>query len=201
MNRYFFTKRIFDFLFALIFIGVLLPVFILISIAIPLSSGLPVFYFQERVGKDFRIFRLCKFRTMKTGSEQKGLLTVGIDSRITSIGKFLRRYKLDELPQLFHVLAGKMSVVGPRPEVPKYVKLYSEEQRKILSVKPGLTDPASLEYFDESRLLAGYSDPEEGYIKEIMPKKLAANLKYIEERNLWMDMKIIGRTIGKIFSA
>lgn len=138
---------------------------------------------------------------MKVGSDQKGLLTVGArDSRITGMGYFLRKYKLDELPQLFNVLFGSMSLVGPRPEVRKYVEMYSEEQKKVLSVKPGITDYASIEYLNENEVLAKSLSPEETYIKEVMPHKLQLNLKYIREQSFGTDMKLIFRTLGKILS-
>lgn len=156
---------------------------------------------QKRVGRNNKDFTIYKFRTMKTGSDKKGLLTVGgRDSRITSVGYFLRKYKLDELPQLFNVLFGDMSLVGPRPEVRKYVDLYNEEQKKILLVKPGITDYASLEYFSENELLGKSSNPEETYIKEIMPAKLELNKRYISEAGLITDLKIIGRTLKKIIA-
>ena len=137
---------------------------------------------------------------MFTGSEKKGLLTVGeSDSRITSTGKWLRKSKLDELPQLLNILKGEMSFVGPRPEVRKYVDLYNEQQKQVLSVRPGLTDYASIEYVNENEILAKYADPEKAYIEAIMPEKLKLSMKYIKEKNLFVDLKIIFRTIGKIF--
>ena len=151
------------------------------------------------MGKNGKDFLLWKFRTMKPDSDKKGLLTVGgRDPRVTGIGYFLRKYKLDELPQLFNVLSGEMSLVGPRPEVRKYVEMYSPEQLKVLEVKPGITDYASIEYSKENELLAKSSDPEKTYIEEIMPAKLKLNMKYIEEKSFWTDLKIIFRTVGKI---
>ncbi|MFI5164027.1 MAG: sugar transferase, partial [Bacteroidia bacterium] len=145
-------------------------------------------------------FSLVKFRTMKKESDKKSLLTVGEkDPRITNFGYFLRKYKIDELPQLFNVLAGDMSLVGPRPEVRKYVEMYNEEQKKVLAVKPGITDYASIKYSNENKILSGSENPEEHYIKEIMPAKLNMNLKYIAERGFVTDVKIILKTIGKIF--
>ena len=136
---------------------------------------------------------------MFSGSEKKGLLTVGeSDSRITSTGKWLRKFKLDELPQLLNILKGEMSFVGPRPEVRKYVDMYNERQKLVLSVKPGLTDYASIEYANENETLAKYPNAEKAYIEIIMPAKLKLNMKYIEEKNLWVDLKIIFRTIGKV---
>jgi len=194
-------KRCFD-IFAS-FIGLLLlsPFFIIISIVIILDSRGGVFYKQVRVGKNNVDFKLFKFRSMSTGSDKKGLLTVGgRDSRITRSGYFIRKYKLDELPQLLNVLFGEMSLVGPRPEVRKYVDMYNAEQMKVLSVKPGITDYASIEYSNENELLAKSSEPEKTYIEEIMPAKLLLNQKYIAEQGLLTDLKIIFKTIAKIAS-
>jgi lipopolysaccharide/colanic/teichoic acid biosynthesis glycosyltransferase len=193
-------KRIFDFIFSFIGFIVLLPVFIVISIIIVCDSRGGVFYRQVRVGKNGKDFKLFKFRSMATGSDKKGLLTVGgRDSRITRSGYFLRKYKLDELPQLINVMIGDMSLVGPRPEVRKYVDLYNDEQKKVLSVRPGITDYASIEYSNENELLARSTDPEKTYIEEVMPAKLKLNAKYIAEQGLITDLKIIFRTIGKVF--
>ncbi|MBA3663638.1 MAG: sugar transferase [Bacteroidetes bacterium] len=193
-------KRIFDFIFSLIGIIILLPFFLLISIFIIADSGFPVFYFQKRVGRDNVDFSLFKFRTMRKDSDKKGLLTVGgRDPRITKVGYYLRKYKLDELPQLLNVLSGSMSLVGPRPEVRKYVDLYNAEQKAVLQVQPGITDYASLEYFSENELLALSKDPEKTYIDQIMPAKLELNRKYIREAGLMTDLRIIFRTIKKIF--
>lgn len=166
-----------------------------------INSGFPVFYLQSRVGKDNCDFKLVKFRTMHSGAEKKGLLTVGgRDPRVTAVGYYLRKYKLDELPQLFNVLAGTMSLVGPRPEVRKYVEMYNEEQKKVLWVKPGITDLASLKFINENDLLAKSSDPERTYIEEIMPEKLALNKEYIQNHHFGMDLKIIFSTLKKIIS-
>jgi len=198
---YFFIKRFFDFFISLIGILILLPFFILFALLIIINSGLPVFYIQKRVGKHTKDFGLLKFRTMKNNSDKLGLLTVGgRDSRITTIGYYLRKYKLDELPQLFNVLIGNMSLVGPRPEVRKYVDLYNDHQKKVLLIKPGITDYASLEYFSENDLLAKSTNPEETYIKEIMPAKLELNAKYINEMGLKTDFKIILKTILRIIN-
>jgi lipopolysaccharide/colanic/teichoic acid biosynthesis glycosyltransferase len=195
------VKRLFDILFSLAGIIFLLPVFFLISFFIAIDSKGGIFYRQSRVGKGNRDFRLLKFRTMHTGADKKGLLTVGgKDSRITRVGYFLRKYKLDELPQLINVLLGDMSIVGPRPEVRKYVSLYTGEQMKIISVRPGITDYASIEYSNENEILGKAKDPEETYIQEIMPAKLRLNLKYIAEQGLMTDLKIIFRTIFKIIN-
>lgn len=192
-------KRLFDIIASLVGIIVLSPFLILISFAVAITSGFPIFYLQSRVGKDNHDFKVFKFRTMFEHSDTKGLLTVGgRDIRITPVGYFLRKYKLDELPQLFNVLFGSMSLVGPRPEVRKYVDLYNEEQKKVLSVQPGITDYASLDYINENELLAKSSDPEQTYINVVLPAKLQLNLKYINEAGLGTDLKLIFKTIGKI---
>jgi lipopolysaccharide/colanic/teichoic acid biosynthesis glycosyltransferase len=194
-------KRIFDIIFSLLGIIILLPFFLLFAILIVFDSGFPVFYSQKRVGKNGINFSLIKFRTMKKNSDKKSLLTVGEkDSRITNIGYFLRKYKIDELPQLFNVLIGDMSLVGPRPEVRKYVEMYNPEQKKILSVKPGITDYASIAYANENEILSKSENPEQLYITEVMPAKLKLNLKYIVEKSFFTDLKIIFMTIGKIVS-
>jgi len=192
-------KRSFDIIFSIIGILVLIPFFILIAIVILIDSRGGVFYKQRRVGKNNEDFFIVKYRTMKTDADKKGLLTVGArDRRITRVGYFLRKYKLDELPQLFNVLYGDMSFVGPRPEVRQYVNLYNEEQKKVLSVKPGITDYASIEYSSENEILAESKNPEQTYIQEIMPHKLMLNLKYISEQSFLTDLKILFRTIRKI---
>ena len=192
-------KRLFDIIFSFIGIIILLPFFLMFAIMIIVSSGFPVFYFQKRVGRDGIDFSLVKFRTMKINSHKKGLLTVGEkDSRITSMGYFLRKYKMDEFPQLFNVLFGDMSLVGPRPEVRKYVEMYNAEQKKVLSVKPGITDYASIEYSNENSILVKSENPERLYINEVMPAKLKLNLKYIKEQNFFTDLKIIFKTMEKI---
>ncbi|MEG1573289.1 MAG: sugar transferase, partial [Bacteroidales bacterium] len=155
----------------------------------------------NRVGRHNRDFCLYKFRSMSVGSDQKGLLTVGAkDTRITSIGYFLRKYKLDELPQLFNVLKGDMSLVGPRPEVRKYVNLYTPQQKQVLSVRPGITDYASIEYADENTLLGSSPDPDKTYIEQILPDKIRYNLKFIQNRSLKEYFKIIFLTLRKIVS-
>ena len=174
---------------------------LIIAILVVFSGRGGVFFTQKRVGRNAKEFKLYKFRTMRLDSEQKGQLTVGGDDpRITKAGRFLRRFKLDELPQLLNVLAGSMSVVGPRPEVSKYTNMYTPEQKKVLSVRPGLTDYASIEYIDENDLLGQSQDPEKTYIDEVMPAKLKLNLKYIEEQGFLTDLKIIFKTLGKIIS-
>ena len=193
-------KRLFDILISFLSLIFLVPVFVIIALLIVFDSKGGIFYSQLRVGKNQKDFKLLKFRTMYGGSEKKGLLTVGeSDDRITSTGKWLRKFKLDELPQLLNILKGQMSFVGPRPEVRKYVDLYNEQQKQVLSVRPGLTDYASIEYSNENEILAKYADPEKAYIDIIMPDKLNLNLKYIKEKSLFVDLKIIFMTIGKVF--
>ena len=192
-------KRIFDVVFSLIILLLFLPIGIIISTLILLSSKGGVFYRQERIGRNKRPFFLIKFRSMRIDSDKKGKLTVGMnDNRITKVGLFIRKFKLDEFPQFINVLIGDMSIVGPRPEVEEYVNLYSEKELKILDVKPGITDYASLEYFRENELLAKSKDPEKTYINEIMPNKIALNYKYLKNPTLLHDFKIIFKTILKI---
>ena len=194
-------KRLFDFSASLLGILLLSPVLIMLWLIVVLDSPGGGFYRQIRVGKDGADFGLWKFRSMRTGADKKGLLTVGgRDPRVTRAGYFLRKYKLDELPQLFNVLRGEMSLVGPRPEVRRYVDLYTVSQREVLSVRPGITDYASIEYSRENDLLAASPDPEKTYIEEIMPAKLELNHKYIREQGLLTDLKIIFRTFLKIIS-
>ena len=193
------VKRTFDIIASSIGLILLSPLFMLISIAIKLESKGGIFYLQKRVGLNGREFDLIKFRSMYENSDKKGLLTIGNDNRITKVGKFIRKYKLDELPQLINVLKGEMSIVGPRPEVKKYVELYTNEQKKVLTVKPGITEYASIEYRNENELLAKSQYPEKTYIEEIMPKKLQLNLQYIERKGIITDLKIILLTLEKIF--
>lgn len=191
--------RFFDIVFSFFGIIFFIPFFIVIYMLIWLGSPGGGIYHQIRVGKDGRLFKLYKFRTMRVGSDSKGLITVGgRDPRITSVGYFLRKYKIDELPQLFNVLKGDMSFVGPRPEVQKYVNLYTTEQRKVLSVRPGITDYASIEYVDENELLSKSDDPDKTYIEEIMPDKIKYNMKYINHRTVGEYFKIIFTTAYKI---
>jgi len=194
-------KRLFDIILSFIGLIILLPFFIIIALLIVIDSRGGIFYKQVRVGLDGKDFTLFKFRSMKTNSDKGSLLTVGgNDSRITSIGSFIRKYKIDELPQLLNVLFGDMSLVGPRPEVRKYVDLYTDEQKKVLSVKPGITDYASIEYSNENEILGKTLNPEQTYIDEIMPAKLKLNLKYISEKSFGVDLKIIWRTVKKIIT-
>jgi lipopolysaccharide/colanic/teichoic acid biosynthesis glycosyltransferase len=193
-------KRLFDILFSFVGLIVLIPVFIIISIAVILDSKGSIFYRQIRVGRNNRDFTLLKFRTMRTGSDSGSLLTVGEDDpRITKTGSFLRKYKLDELPQLFNVLKGDMSIVGPRPEVRKFVDMYNDRQKQVLKVRPGLTDYASLKYINENEVLSKYDDPEKAYIEIVMPEKLELNLKYVNENSFTTDLGIIFKTLAKIF--
>lgn len=192
-------KRIFDLIFSFVILLVFLPFGIIISILIAGGSRGGVFYSQERVGQFGKKFKLLKFRTMKVNADLSGKLTVGMrDPRITSIGYFLRKTKLDEFPQFINVIKGEMSVVGPRPEVQEYVDFYDQEQRQILQVKPGITDYASLEYFRENELLGKSADPQKTYIEEIMPAKIALNKKYLKNPGLAQDLKIIGKTVLKM---
>lgn len=188
-------KRIFDIVFSLILLSLLSPFLLIISVLILSDSKGGAFFHQIRVGKDGKEFKLHKFRTMKPASENSGQLTVGMrDSRITKIGYYLRKSKMDEMPQLWNILMGEMSVVGPRPEVPKYVAMYNSKQREVLSVRPGLTDYASIKYVNENEVLEKSSNPEQTYIDEIMPEKLDLNLQYIREKSLLVDLKIIINT-------
>jgi lipopolysaccharide/colanic/teichoic acid biosynthesis glycosyltransferase len=173
----------------------------MISLLILADSKGGIFYTQVRIGKNLKPFKLYKFRSMYTNADKKGLLTVGNrDNRITKTGYYLRKYKLDEIPQLINVLIGNMSFVGPRPEVEKYVKMYNEEQLKVFKVKPGITDWASITYINENELLKKSSEPEKTYIEEIMPAKLLLNLSYVNHNNIFVDIKIIWRTIKAIFN-
>jgi len=192
-------KRISDIIASFIVLILLSPLFIFISLWIILDSKGGAFYKQVRIGKNGKEFKLLKFRSMRPDSDKKSQITIGNDNRITKVGKFIRKYKIDEFPQLINIIKGDMSVVGPRPEVPKYVNMYNENQKKVLQVKPGLTDYASILYFDEQSVLGKSEDPEKTYINEVMPHKLELNLKYIQEKSFLTDLKIIFQTIGKIF--
>ena len=191
-------KRIFDILVSFLILLVFLPFGFVISLLILFSSKGGVFYIQKRIGRNGECFGLFKFRTMRTGADKEGRLTVGKDNRITSIGHFLRKYKLDEFPQFINVLVGQMSVVGPRPEVKEFVDLYTDEQRVILQVKPGITDLASLEYFEENKILGEAIDPHKAYIEEIMPAKIELNKKYLANPTIGHDIQIMWRTFMKI---
>ena len=191
-------KRIFDITSSLFGLILLSPFMIIIAILIKLDSKGPIFFKQVRVTKNGREFKIFKYRTMRVGSDKYSQITVGKDSRITKVGDFLRKYKLDEIPQLINVLIGDMSLVGPRPEVPKYVALYTEEQREILKVRAGITDYASIEFSNENDILANETDPEKAYIEKIMPRKIELNKKYLSEISVMTDIKIILLTIKKI---
>jgi lipopolysaccharide/colanic/teichoic acid biosynthesis glycosyltransferase len=194
------SKRIIDIVLSLSALVILMPLLLFIAIWIATDSRGGVFYIQGRVGKDNRDFSMLKFRTMRPGADTRGLLTVGgRDPRVTGAGYYLRKAKLDELPQLLNILVGDMSIVGPRPEVRKYVDHYTPEQMKVLSVRPGLTDYASLEYIDEDELLSQSKEPEKTYLENIMPAKLELNLRYIRERNTLRDLGIILKTLRRLF--
>jgi len=191
-------KRIFDLLFSIVVLIFFIPLGIILSLCIIIDSRGGVFYKQERVGKDGTLFHLLKFRSMYVNSAVKGTLTVGDDTRITRVGSLIRKVKLDEFPQFWNVIVGQMSVVGPRPEVKEFVDLYSDSQREILRVKPGITDEASLAYFDENNMLSNSSNPKLTYIEEIMPRKIEINLKYISEKSWYSDGIVILKTFSKI---
>ena len=191
--------RVFDIIFSFLGIILLFPLFVIIYILIVFESPGGGLYIQNRVGKNGVDFKLLKFRSMNIGSDKKGLITVGgNDPRMTKIGNFIRRYKFDELPQLFNVFIGEMSIVGPRPEVSKYVNLYTKEQVRVLNVRPGITDYASIEYVDENVLLGSAINPEKVYIEEIMPNKIRLNLKYIENQSIKEYFHIIFLTFWSI---
>ena len=191
--------RLLDIVLSLLGLLFLLPIFLILAVWIKLDSQGSIFFRQIRVGKDGRDFRIYKFRTMIVNAEKMGIITIGErDPRITNSGYFLRKYKLDELPQLINVFKGEMSFVGPRPEVRKYVEMYNQEQLKILTVKPGITDYASIEYINEDEILGKSLDPERTYIEEIMPQKIKYNMKYINNKTVIEYFKIIFLTIIKI---
>ncbi len=192
-------KRIFDLFSSAVGLIILSPLFLLIAILIKLDSTGPVFFKQKRIGLKGKMFNIYKFRTMLANTKgEDRQITIGLDSRITRRGRILRKFNLDELPQLINVLKGEMSLVGPRPEVPKYVELYSEGQKKVLSVKPGMTDYASIEFNKENEILASSSHPKDDYVRKIMPQKIILNLKYINDRSILLDFKLILRTLREI---
>ncbi|MBR6175934.1 MAG: sugar transferase [Bacteroidales bacterium] len=194
-------KRIIDILLSFIVLVLGMPFYLIIGMLIALDTKGRVLYKQSRVGRNNMDFELYKFRTMCVDADQGSLITVGThDARITRVGAFLRRFKIDEVPQFFNILKGEMSIVGPRPEVRKYVDMYTPEQMRVLSVRPGLTDYASIRYVNENEILAASSDPERTYIEDIMPDKLNLNLKYIDEQSFWTDVKIILQTIIAIIN-
>jgi lipopolysaccharide/colanic/teichoic acid biosynthesis glycosyltransferase len=192
-------KRLFDFLFSGIGLLFLLPLFPVTAILIKTESRGPVFFIQKRTGKDFKSFKLHKFRTMVADADRQGpLITSKDDPRITRIGKFLRKTKIDELPHLWNVFKGDMSFVGPRPEVSKYIEMFRDDYREILKVKPGITDYAAIEFRDEERILKQFNNIEEGYIKEVLPRKIHLYKKYQREKGLMTDIKLILLTLWKI---
>lgn len=193
------TKRLFDVVLSFFGLLIISPFFAVIAVLIKLDSAGPVFFRQERVGRFGTPFRIHKFRTMLVDSEKSGRLTVGSDSRITRLGYFLRKTKIDELPQLFDVFFGRMSLVGPRPEVKEFIDCYPYDVReKILSLRPGITDMASIEMVDENELLAQFKDPRQAYIDTILPIKQAYYLEYVNNQSLFLDLKLIFLTFKKI---
>lgn len=195
-------KRLFDLICALVGLIVLSPILVVIMLLIKFTSSGPIFFRQTRVGQYEELFQIHKFRTMVVNAEARGLkITIGRDPRITPIGHFLRKTKLDELPQLIDVVLGKMSLVGPRPEVPEYIQYYSDKMRVIIfSVRPGITDWASIKMIDENEILARASDPQQAYIQQILPEKLSYAARYVQTRSLKLDIYLILLTIGKIFT-
>jgi lipopolysaccharide/colanic/teichoic acid biosynthesis glycosyltransferase len=193
-------KRVFDLIASGIGILILTPILIGVALAIKLDSNGPVFFRQERVGRFGECFRIHKFRTMETDAERRGLqITVGADARVTRVGQWLRKYKLDELPQLLDVWLGHMSLVGPRPEVPRYVACYPADVRAVvLSVRPGITDRASIEFKDENEILGRAADPNHAYIQEVLPIKIRYYVEYVNTRSLFGDVLLILRTIKAI---
>lgn len=194
------TKRLFDVVASSVALVVLSPVFLTVGVLIRLGSPGPVFFRQKRVGLGFRPFWVYKFRTMVPDAASQGPITWGgsRDPRITSVGRVLRRTKLDELPQLVNVLKGEMSLVGPRPEVPEYVELFREDYREILKAKPGITDFASLRFYDEAALLARAAVPEEVYVKDILPEKILLSRHYVQSASFWVDLGVIFKTLLSI---
>lgn len=193
--------RLLDIIFSILGIIILLPLFLIICLIIKADSKGGCFFIQERIGKGGKPFGILKFRTMRCGADADGLLTIGThDRRITRVGSFLRKTKIDELPQLWNVLKGEMSIVGPRPEVEKYVLLYTEEQRRVLSVRPGITDYASIEYVNENEILSQASDPDRAYIEKVMPHKIKLSMRYLEHYCVSEYLKIIFLTLKKIIS-
>lgn len=192
-------KRLFDIVASGLGLLVLSPLFLILAIWIKLDSKGPVFYKQIRVGRNNNDFQLFKFRSMRVGSDKKGLITVGErDPRITRSGYFIRKYKLDEFPQLINVFIGDMSLVGPRPEVRKYVEMYTPEQMHVLDVRPGITDMASILYRNENELLEKAEDPDKFYVEVVMQDKLRINLEYVAKHSFWFDIKLIFKTFWAI---
>jgi lipopolysaccharide/colanic/teichoic acid biosynthesis glycosyltransferase len=194
-------KRLMDLFMSLFILALFFPVGLLLSVCIALESRGGVFYRQQRVGLKGKPFNLIKFRSMRPNADREGKLTVGErDPRVTRVGAFIRKYKLDEFPQFINVLKGEMSVVGPRPEVLEYVAKYSDEQRRVLDVKPGITDLASITYFEENKLLAHALDPQRTYVEEIMPEKIRINLEYQTNATVWSDLGVVWKTAWRIFN-
>lgn len=194
-------KRAFDIIASGLGLMCLSPLFAILAVWIKCDSKGPVFYRQVRVGKDNKDFRLFKFRSMRPDSDKLGLITVGgHDPRVTRSGYYIRKYKLDEFPQLINVFKGDMSLVGPRPEVRKYVDMYSKEQMKVLSVKPGITSLASIRYRNENDILAASNDPDKTYIEQVMPDKIAIDMEYVEKASLLTDIRLIFSTFKEILS-
>jgi lipopolysaccharide/colanic/teichoic acid biosynthesis glycosyltransferase len=192
-------KRIFDLLCCLIALAALLPLLLILAIAVKLSSRGPIIFAQERVGRGGRRFRLYKFRTMVADAAERGpAITRGGDARVTGVGKLLRRFKLDELPQLWNVVKGDMSIVGPRPEVPKYVAMFPNEYEQVLTVRPGITDLATLEYRDEEAILNQAQDAEKFYVETVLPAKLKLNLEYLDKRSFCFDLRLVLLTLLRI---
>lgn len=197
-------KRLFDLVVSFVALLVLLPFFVLLAIAIKIDSDGPVFYRGVRVGRNGKPFRIYKFRSMVDEAEKKGASsTSDNDMRVTRVGMFIRRLKLDELSQLINVLLGDMSFVGPRPEVQKFVDMYTEEEREILKMRPGITDWSSIKFFNEGEIIAesGIADADEAYMKLIRPEKLKLQLKYVRERTFMTDMHILVKTVRSLFSS
>ena len=192
-------KRVFDFVVAAAGLVILSPLLVLIAVLVKVDSRGPILFKQERVGKGFGRFLIYKFRTMRDGAGRTSSLTIGADPRITRVGKYLRASKLDELPQLVNVLKGEMSLVGPRPEVPRYVELFRSEYEDILKMKPGLTDLASLKYSNEASILGQLENPEEEYVTHLLPDKIFLAKEYIRRASLWFDAKLIFETLIKVF--
>ncbi|MFC0252448.1 sugar transferase [Massilia consociata] len=193
------SKRLFDLLASLAGLVMLAPLLLVIALWIKLDSRGPVLYRQQRVGRGGRLFTIYKFRTMQQRPVEGPQLTVGADPRVTRAGRFLRHYKLDELPQLWNVVEGSMSLVGPRPEVPRYVDCYPPAQRRVvLSVAPGITDWAAIRYKDESAILARAADPERAYVEAVLPVKLDYYVRYVNERSFWGDVRILAHTLAAI---
>ena len=192
-------KRLFDILASAVGLFLLAPLFVLVAVAIVLTSRGPVFFRQERIGRNFVPFRIFKFRSMVADAPtQGGQITAGADRRITRVGRVLRATKLDEVPQLINVLVGDMSLVGPRPEVPKYVAMFPDDFRQILVVRPGITDPASVKFRDESAILGRAADPEAEYVGRVLPEKLELGKEYVARQSFWYDLSLIFRTLWRV---